>query len=861
MTELSDRVLRLVRFDATLKAIAVDGTRRDLPSLQRVGDDDEIDWNHALLCASALTPIEEEDAQDAVLRVAQGCLRAESPSDEQRAAAFLLLQRVGNDLSINLAQSRDMLDVPAFESLPLGLALDAALRSSELDVTTVREGKSRLNPFQRHFWDVVRDNDWVSVSAPTSAGKSHVVRLWLEDLLDRAEVTSAVYLAPTRALVEEVSASLRKNLPGLAVHTLPWDPAIGTAERRVFVMTQERLHLLMHRFPTIVFDVMFVDEAQKIGDGTRGVLLTQTLDQALIRNPQMRLVFASPLSSNPEVLLQSAQPSVRSTQLVAETVTVNQALIYVQQVHRRPKQFAATLHYRSSEFDLGQIELASPPGAAERLPLVAVAIGQTTGGNLVYANGPADAEKYARRIYDELGSAADSDDDRIQELIDFAAGVVHERFPLATIARRGVAYHYGDMPLVLKAKVEQLFRDGVVQFLVCTSTLLEGVNLPCKNIFMRNPKKGNASMTAGDFWNLAGRAGRWGKEFQGNIICVDADNARLWPYQPGRRERTEIAPTASTVFATLGELAAYVDDGAQKSSDNEARQLESVYSWIAGRRIDEVSEELLPFGIQVAGDQLAALQESVDASLETVTVDGSLIRKHAGISPMSIQRLYDAVVQHGRPDELALVPPTSDDAFSEYLTALDYVAEFLGGSFEPRNRRRSLARLIVHWMRGLPLSVIIDNRARDRRRRNVDFSYPRLIRDVMQDVEDIARFEAPRYLSCYSDVVAAAARHLGAELAGEAPGIDMMLELGVPRITDMGMIAIGLSRATTMAVNQYVAEPDLSPEQCASWLRRTDPEDLDIPAFAVRELRSLRAQLLVAADGGAEKAPGPDVET
>ena len=34
-------------------------------------------------------------------------------------------------------------------------------------------------------------------------------------------------------------------------------------------------------------------------------------------------------------------------------------------------------------------------------------------------------------------------------------------------------------------------------------------------------------MTEIDFWNLAGRAGRQGKEFQGNIICIDTEHTNV----------------------------------------------------------------------------------------------------------------------------------------------------------------------------------------------------------------------------------------------------------------------------------------------------------------------------------------------
>lgn len=146
-------------------------------------------------------------------------------------------------------------------------------------------------------------------------------------------------------------------------------------------------------------------------------------------------------------------------------------------------------------------------------------------------------------------------------------------------------------------------------------------------------------------------------------------------------------------------------------------------------------------------------------------------------------------------------------------------------------------------MRGVPLSIIIDNRANWRRDQGEEVSYPRLIRQVMADVEDIARFEAPRYLSCYADVVAQAAGELGRQMDVDAVDIEMMLELGVPRPTDMSFISVGLSRATTRAISGFVLEPTLSPAECAKWIETVDLEELELPAFAVREIVAQR-QLL-----------------
>ncbi|MGQ4496646.1 DEAD/DEAH box helicase, partial [Dermabacteraceae bacterium P13101] len=716
---------------------------------------------------------------------------------------------------------------------------------AELTVTLPGGDVVDVNPFQKAFWELASANDWVSVSAPTSAGKSYIIREWMLAELRALTPVRLVYIAPTRALVEEVSEVFRSKLDGtVGVHTLPWDPEIIDFERQVFILTQERLHLLQQRLPQFKPSVIFVDEAQKIADGTRGILLTQVLDEALRRDPTVRLVFASPLSANPDVLLDPPSSQERKAALVGETVTVNQNLVFINQVPRKPRRYALSLVYEGEEQEVGEIELPlAPDGVGQKVPLIAAAIGGTSAGNLVFANGPAEAEKFARTIFDALGQDREIESDAIHELIDFSKGVVHERFQLAEFAQRGVAFHYGDMPLVLKAKVEELFKRGEIRYLVCTSTLLEGVNLPCRNLFLRAPRKGpKMHMPMPDFWNLAGRAGRWGTEFQGNIFCVDTSDPRAWPQKPGKRERSLIVPAATRTLSNVANVIEYIDRGARKADRETPAELESVFNWLAGRFMSDGNLVGI-HGVTLGAVETDRVAEVLGRVAPTLRLRPDLVKKHAGISPLSMQRLLDAVLDNGHPEKLALVPPTSEDAFDEYKIALDYVAEYLGGSFEPESRRQSLARLIVHWMRGVPLSVIIDNRARWRRDQGQEVSYPVLIRQVMADVEDIARFEAPRYLSCYAGVVAQAAGELGRHLDVDAVDIEMMLELGVPRPTDMSFISVGLSRATTRAIAEFVLDPSLSPAACTAWIENVDVEQLELPAFAAREIVAQR-QLL-----------------
>ena len=68
-------------------------------------------------------------------------------------------------------------------------------------------------------------------------------------------------------------------------------------------------------------------------------------------------------------------------------------------------------------------------------------------------------------------------------------------------------------------------------------------------------------MSAADFWNLAGRAGRWGKEFEGNIVCVDTDDRQRWPELPRRRVRQRLRRQTTDVLADPAELITYIKAG------------------------------------------------------------------------------------------------------------------------------------------------------------------------------------------------------------------------------------------------------------------------------------------------------------
>jgi replicative superfamily II helicase len=119
------------------------------------------------------------------------------------------------------------------------------------------------------------------------------------------------------------------------------------------------------------------------------------------------------------------------------------------------------------------------------------------------------------------------DNKYLNDLSDFISDTVHPKFSLAEIIKRGIAYHHGKLPFHVRLLVEDGIRKKEVKTIICTTTLLQGVNLPVQNILIRNPnlftrrKKDSIKLSNYEIANLRGRAGRLLKDFVGRTYILD----------------------------------------------------------------------------------------------------------------------------------------------------------------------------------------------------------------------------------------------------------------------------------------------------------------------------------------------------
>ena len=66
-------------------------------------------------------------------------------------------------------------------------------------------------------------------------------------------------------------------------------------------------------------------------------------------------------------------------------------------------------------------------------------------------------------------------------------------------------------------------RTDRARFVICTSTLAQGVNLPIRYLLVTSVYQGAERIKVRDFHNLIGRAGRAGMHTEGSILFADAD--------------------------------------------------------------------------------------------------------------------------------------------------------------------------------------------------------------------------------------------------------------------------------------------------------------------------------------------------
>lgn len=353
-----------------------------------------------------------------------------------------------------------------------------------------------------------------SYSGPTSMGKTFLMRMYIKHMiLSKARKNFAI-VVPTKALISEVSESIIRDLgENLSVSRYRVETAAGSFQdfegyNYVFVVTPERLLYLLLGNSHLCIDYLFIDEAYEISEkDDRSVFYYKVVELVKSRNEEVSITFATPNIPNPEIYLRLISENINSEDFfISDYSPVSQMRILIDKANNEISIFNeyATRTLKVCYLpDINTITLIRAMGA--------------NGQTIVYCNSRDSAVEMAMEYKKTLLLTPN---DELKELSEEIKKYVHEEYYLAELITYGIAYHIGYLPQAIRKRIEDLYKQGLIKVIFCTSTLLRGVNLPATNLFIMSHKNGNRLLSSVDFRNLIGRVGRLGITLNGNAFLV-----------------------------------------------------------------------------------------------------------------------------------------------------------------------------------------------------------------------------------------------------------------------------------------------------------------------------------------------------
>ena len=838
---LVDKIYNLESFKRQYEALLILSVSDTIPKLDWEQSKqlllEKIDWNNILSIASILCYSSNNQHLDAALRIAQTCLIQESCSKIQKNTSAFILECLTNKPSIQIALDRKYLHADYRDSYSLPLKLQQY--QSEFEHTIIIENELIfLNRFQKEVYEACKNNETISISAPTSAGKSYILcTILLEHIL--SQKSNVIYVVPTRALISQVELDLRKLVKKyqleltVNITTVPPQKGFDSTKSNIFIFTQERLHWFLLYNNVELIDLLIIDEAHKIEDGNRGILLQQKIEQIVQKNTQIKIYFSSPYTSNPEILLDNVLNRSKKEKINTQFVSVNQNLIYVSQKPRKPKEWELKMCTIEATTPIGKLILSDRPTSDLHKVVHIAERFSGNSGSLIYSNGAAESEKISLLLFDLLEDKEDIHSE-VDELIKLVKKTIHEDYTLAKVLRKGIAFHYGNMPLLIRQEIERLFSEGNIKYLICTSTLLEGVNLPAKSIFIRKPTRGKSKpLNQNDFWNLAGRAGRWGQEFSGNIVCIEPME---WEIKPNPNKSKQEIKRAINIIEDKGEeLLEFIREGAPRYKADRRSDLEFAFGYFYIKYI--LDKENIP----ITQFYTELLKELLVVS-ERIKLPDEIIRRNVGISPLAQQELFTYFENNEhRIEELIPVYPSDSYAFDEYKKLVEIIGNTI--SYYPPSLSASYSILLINWMQGKPLSHLI-KKSYESYKKNSKYkeckTLPQIIREVMNNVENFVRFKFAKDSSCYIDILRYFLNlHGKEELLDDIPQLNLWLEFGVSQETHISLLSLGLTRNTVIELTKYITNTKMSKEDSLIWLKGQNLENLELSPIIIEDIKKI----------------------
>ena len=406
----------------------------------------------------------------------------------------------------------------------------------------------------------------VVVSLPTSSGKTMIAEFRILQALNQfdRERGWVAYLVPTRALVNQISRQLRKDLSDLGINVEQVSPALEIDniesellcqsdpgnEFRVLVTTPEKLNLMLRQDWEAKIGrpltLVIVDEAHNIQNAERGLNLELLLATVNSECQHAQFLLLTPFINNAREVARWLGGRNSEDISLAVDWQPNDRVVGIIQSEKTERIGKRSFDYRLNMetvhttkqtlvvddlLDLqNNREIASTYSKASGSSVLAAIAAQKLqqrGPVIVMHTRPDWVWSLADRLKIEINEKVPTANiSLVQKFLELELG---SETPLIDLLSYGIGVHHAGLPDEVRTLVEWLFEKDELSFLVATTTIAQGVNFPVSGVVMASHQYPyGEDMPPEDFWNIAGRAGRISHGTLGvvGLVAENADKAQ-----------------------------------------------------------------------------------------------------------------------------------------------------------------------------------------------------------------------------------------------------------------------------------------------------------------------------------------------
>src|SRR5256712_12702534 len=364
----------------------------------------------------------------------------------------------------------------------------------------------------------------ILVSAPTASGKTLIALFAILNHIFKKK-GKIVYLSPLKALASEKFSEFKKlesidlgRKIQVEISTGDFDLTDkNLGKNDILVLTNEKMDSIIRHGTEWINDISLViaDEIHLIGDQDRGPTLEIVLTKLklLEQKPQI-LALSATVTNAHEISSWLGSELVESDwrPVPLWEGVYDQGVVIMQD----GKKFEIETSIRGAPVDLGIDSL------------------KNGGQAILFAETRARSSSLAAKASDVIGKSLPEDEKK--ELDKISQKILDDNEHtdliknLATLVKKGVAFHHAGLNQNCRETIESEFRSGKIKLLASTPTLASGVNLPARRVVIANINRydgksgSNKPITVLEYKQLSGRAGRPQYDKYGEAIIVGSSN-------------------------------------------------------------------------------------------------------------------------------------------------------------------------------------------------------------------------------------------------------------------------------------------------------------------------------------------------